>query len=73
VCLPVGVYVRKVYCGKTGDWMRMPFGMVSGVGHGMGVKDGSPRAPSGRGGLGVGVPIHPISLNGVFLYAASKF
>ena len=25
------------YCGKTADWIRMPFAMVSGVGLGMGV------------------------------------
>jgi len=30
VCL----YVRKVYCGKTADWIQMPFGMMSGVGKG---------------------------------------
>jgi len=27
--------------GKTADWIRMPFGLVSGVGRGMGVLDGS--------------------------------
>jgi len=32
VCLSI----RKVYCGKTADWIWMPFGMVSGVGRGMG-------------------------------------
>jgi len=32
--------VRKVYCGKTADWIWMTFGMVSGVGQGMGVLDG---------------------------------
>jgi len=31
---------RKVYCGKTAEWIRMPFGMVSGVGRMMGVLDG---------------------------------
>jgi len=25
-----------VYCGKTADWIRMPFGVVSQVGEGMG-------------------------------------
>jgi len=30
----------EVYCGKTADWIRMPFGIVSGVGRGMGVLDG---------------------------------
>jgi len=39
VGLSVGLSVRKMYCGKTADWIRMPFGMVSGVGEGMGVLD----------------------------------
>jgi len=39
VCVLVCVSVRKVYCGKTADWIRMQFGMVSGVGRGMGVLD----------------------------------
>jgi len=38
--LSVCVCVRKVYCGKTADWIRMPFGVVRGVGRGMGVLDG---------------------------------
>jgi len=29
--------VCPVSCGKTADWIRMPFGVVSGVGLGMGV------------------------------------
>jgi len=29
-----------LYCGKTVDWIRMPFGMVSAVCRGMGVLDG---------------------------------
>jgi len=36
VCLSV----QKVYCGNTADWIHMPFGMVSGVGQGIGVLDG---------------------------------
>ena len=32
--------VRKVYCGKTAEWIRMPFGMVSGVCRGVDVLDG---------------------------------
>jgi len=32
--------VQKVYCGKTADWIRMPFEVVSGVGQGLGVLDG---------------------------------
>jgi len=31
----VGLCVRKVYCGKTAEWIRMPFGAVTGVGRGM--------------------------------------
>jgi len=27
------------YCGNTADWIQMPFGVVSGVGLGMGVLD----------------------------------
>ena len=34
----VCVSVRKVYCGKTADWIRMPFGVVNG--REMGVLDG---------------------------------
>jgi len=32
--------VWKVYCGKTAEWIQMPFRVVSGVGRGMGVLDG---------------------------------
>ena len=38
VCL--SLFVHKLYCDKTADWIQMPFGMVSGVGRGMGVLDG---------------------------------
>jgi len=34
VGLSVGLSVRKVYCGKTVEWIRMPFGMMSEVGRG---------------------------------------
>jgi len=33
--------VRKVNCGKTAEWIRMPFWVVSGVGREIGVLDGS--------------------------------
>jgi len=36
----VGRSVRKVYCGKTVEWIRVSFGVVSGVDRGMGVLDG---------------------------------
>jgi len=35
----VSVCVRKVYCGKTADWIQMQFGVVSGVGRGIVVLD----------------------------------
>ena len=38
-----------VSSGKTANWIRMPFGVVSGVGPGIHVLDGSPRASRGRG------------------------
>jgi len=39
ISLLVSLSVRKVYCGETADWIRMQFGVVSGVGRGMGVLD----------------------------------
>jgi len=41
-----------VYCGKTADWIRMPFGVVSGIGLGMDVLDFGGDRPRGRGSLG---------------------
>jgi len=52
-----------VYCGKTADWIRMPFGVVSGVGLGMGVLDFCSDGRRGRGSLGVNL-WHPIVTNG---------
>jgi len=41
LCVCVRLCVcRKVYCGKTTEWIRTPFGMVSGVSRMMGVLDG---------------------------------
>jgi len=37
-----------VSSGNTADWIRMPFGVVSGVGPGIHELDGSPRASRGR-------------------------
>jgi len=48
----LSVCVRKVYCGKTADWIRVPFGVVRGVGRGMGVLDGSGDHRRGRGRFG---------------------
>ena len=36
----VGLCVRKVYCGKTAEWIRVPFEVVSGVGRGTRALDG---------------------------------
>jgi len=48
VGLSVCQSVWKVYCGKTADWIWMPFGVMSGVGQGMGVLDGV-LMPQGEG------------------------
>jgi len=34
------VSVRWVNCGKTAEWIWVPFGVMSGVGSGIGVLDG---------------------------------
>ena len=44
--------VRKVYCGKTAEWIQMPFGVVSGVGRGMGVLDEGGDRRRGKGSFG---------------------
>jgi len=49
-----------VSSGNTADWIRMPFGVMSGVGLGMGVLDfgGDRRRERGSlGGLICGVPL----------------
>ena len=51
----VGQSVRWVSCGKMADWIWMPFGVVSGVGRGMDVLDGSGDWSKGRGTFGVNV------------------
>ena len=48
------VVSARVYCGKTADWIRMPFGGVSGVGLGMGVLDFGGDRQRERGSLGGG-------------------
>jgi len=52
ICRSACLSVQKMYCGKTADSSQMPFGVVSGVGRGMGVLDGDPRAPRRRRGFG---------------------
>ena len=55
--------VRKVYCDKTADSIRMPFGIVSRVGRGMGVLDGV-HVPQGKKRFWRSVV--PIGFNSVF-------
>jgi len=52
VGLSVCLSVRKVYCGKTADWIWMPFRVVSRVGRVMGVIDGGGDRRRGRGSFG---------------------
>jgi len=51
--MSVGLSDRKVYCGKTDERIRMPFGMVSGVSRGMGVLDVGGDRRRGRGNFEV--------------------
>ena len=52
-----------MYCGKSADWIWIPFGVVSGVGRGMGaLHGGHVRKRKGGGGFGF---FAPIGLNGV--------
>ena len=56
----------KVYCGKTADWIQMPFGVLSGVGQGMGVLDGVVIVEREGAVLGMNVG-RPIVTNGDFV------
>ena len=55
-----------VSSGNTGDWIGMPFGVVSGVGLGMGVLDFGGDRRRGRGSLGMNLR-HPIVTNEDFV------
>jgi len=57
--------VKFVYCGKTVNWIWMPFGMVSGVGRGMSILNGV-EIVEGKGSLGVNVG-HPTVTSGDFV------
>ena len=50
--LCVCLCVQKVYCGKTAEWVQMPFGVMSVVGRGVGVLDGGGDRRRGRGSFG---------------------
>ena len=52
LCVSVCVSVRKVYCGKTAERIRIPFAVVSGGGRGMGALDGVVIV-EGKGSFGV--------------------
>jgi len=56
-----------VSSGKTADWIRMPFGVVSGVGLGMGELDFNGDRRRGRGSLGEVNLRRPIMTNGDFV------
>ena len=64
--LSVSRSVLKVYCGKTADWIWMPFGMVSGVSRGMSVFDGGGDSRSEGAVLGVNLG-HPVVTSGDFV------
>jgi len=53
-----------VYCGKTADWIWMPFGVVSGIGRWMGVLHGVEivEADGAVSGVNVG---HPVVTKGI--------
>jgi len=68
--LVVGLSVRKVYCGKTADCIRMPFGVVNGVGRGMGVLDDGHRRRE-RGSFGVNLR-RPTLIIGILLAASQR-
>jgi len=55
-----------VYFGKTAEWIRMPFGVVSRVGRGMGVLDGGGDHRRGRAALVLNLGC-PIVINGDFV------
>jgi len=52
-----------VYCGKTAEWIQMPFVVVSKVGRGMCVSDGEVIVEKERAVLGVNLG-RPIITNG---------
>jgi len=55
-----------MYCRKTAVWIRMPFGVVSGVGRGRGILDGSGDRRREGAVLGVNVG-HSIVTSGDFV------
>jgi len=72
VYLPVALSIRKVYCGKMVDWIRMPFGMMSGVSRGMDVLDKGGDRRRGRTVLGVVNFRRRIVTNGTLLHSCAR-
>jgi len=66
VCWSVGLSVRKVYCGKTADWIQMLFGVVSRVSRRIGVLDGVVIVEGEGAVLGMYLG-HLIASNGAFV------
>ena len=50
--MSVYLTVRKLYCGKTAEWIWVPFGVLSTVGRGIDVLDGGGYRQRGRGSFG---------------------
>ena len=63
VSLSVSLSVQWVNCGRMADWIWVPFGLVSGLGRGMGVLDGVHIWKREREFLGIALPV---DLNGIF-------
>jgi len=61
-----------MYCGKMADWIRMPFGVLTGIGRGMGVLNGVVIVKGEGAILGVNLG-HPIITNGAFAMRSSQF
>jgi len=56
----------SVYCGKTAEWIWIPFGAVSWVDQGMGVLNGGGYGGRGMGSFGMNLG-RPIVSNGDIL------
>ena len=62
----VSLSVRKVYCGKTVEWIRMPFGMVWGQSSDRYIRWGGDQSPKGKRQFWSEFG-HPIVTNGDFV------
>jgi len=63
--MSVYLSVRKVYCGKTADWIPVPFEVVNGVGRGTDVLHRGSDRRRGTAVLGVNLE-RTIVINGDF-------